>query len=343
MNLHVLWFGLLGVLLAGYAILDGFDLGVGILHLGVRSDRERRVVLNSIGPIWDGNEVWLVTFGGAMFAAFPEAYATVFSGFYDAFMLVLFALILRAVSLELRGKLPPSAWRGFWDGGFFLASLLATLLFGVAVGAILIGVPLDARGIYAGGFFDLLLPARLPFFPVLVGLLTVALFALHGALYLNLKTEGGLQARVRRWMWHAFGWFLVLYLLTTIVTLTEVPRATANFDRFPWAWGVVVLSVLAIGNIPRSIYLGRHGQALVSSSLVIATLVGLVGVALFPNLVTSSLDQATSLTIYNASSSEKTLRIMAIIAAVGMPFVLAYTGVIYWTFRGKVRLDEHGY
>ncbi len=236
MDLHILWFALLGVLLTGYAILDGFDLGVGILHLGARSDRERRVILNSIGPIWDGNEVWLVTFGGAMFAAFPEAYATVFSGFYDAFMLVLFALILRAVSLEFRGKLGPSAWRSFWDGGFFLASLLATLLFGVAVGAILIGVPLDARGIYAGSFLDLLLPARLPFFPVLVGLLTVALFALHGALYLNLKTEGGLQARVRRWMWHAFGWFLVLYLLTTIVTLTEVPKATGNFDRFPWAW-----------------------------------------------------------------------------------------------------------
>ncbi len=343
MDLHILWFALLGVLLTGYAILDGFDLGVGILHLGARSDQERRVVLNSIGPIWDGNEVWLVTFGGALFAAFPEAYATVFSGFYLAFMLVLFALILRAVSLEFRGKLPPSAWRSFWDGGFFVASVLASLLFGVAVGAILVGVPLDARGVYAGGFLDLLLPARLPFFPLLVGLLTVALFALHGSLYLNLKTEGGLQARVRRWMWHAFGSFLVLYLLTTIVSLTKVPRATANFDRFPWAWAIVVLSVLAIGNIPRTIYLGRHGQAFISSCLVIATLIGLVGVALFPNLVTSSVAEATSLTIYNASSSETTLKIMAIIAAIGMPFVLGYTGAVYWMFRGKVRLDEHGY
>ncbi|MFP3939536.1 MAG: cytochrome d ubiquinol oxidase subunit II [Thermoanaerobaculia bacterium] len=343
MDLNVLWFALLGVLLAGYAILDGFDLGAGILHLGARSDRERRVVLNSIGPIWDGNEVWLVTFGGALFAAFPEAYATVFSGFYAAFMAVLFALILRAVSLELRGKMRPSAWRRFWDGGFFLASLLATVLFGTAVGASLVGVPLDARGIYAGGFFDLLFPEALPFFPLLVGALTVALFALHGALYLNLKTEGDLQARVRRWMWHGFGWFLVLYLLTTIFALTRIPRATANFEELPWTWGVVVLSVLALGNVPRSIFLGRARQAFLSSSLLIASLVALAGVALFPHLVTSSLQPAYSLTIYNAASSQKTLGIMAIIAAVGMPFVLAYTVAIYWTFRGPVKLDEHAY
>jgi cytochrome d ubiquinol oxidase subunit II len=258
-------------------------------------------------------------------------------------MAVLFALILRAVSLELRGKLRPSAWRSFWDGGFFLASLLAAVLFGTAVGAMLVGVPLDARGIYAGDFFDLLLPASLPFYPLLVGVLTVALFALHGALYLNLKTEGELQARVRRWIWHAFGWFLVLYLMTTVVTLASLPRATANFERFPWAWGVVVLSILALGNVPRSVFLGKPTQAFVSSALLMVTLVALAGIDLFPNLVTSSLDPAHSLTLYNAASSQKTLGIMAIIAAIGMPFVLGYTGAIYWTFRGKVKLDEHAY
>lgn len=343
MDLNVLWFGLLGVLLAGYAILDGFDLGVGILHLGARSDRERRIVLNSIGPIWDGNEVWLVTFGGALFAAFPEVYATVFSGFYVAFMAVLFALILRAVSLEFRGKLRPSRWRGFWDGGFFLASLLAAVLFGTAVGAMVVGVPLDERGVYAGGLSDLLFPERLPFFPLLVGGLTVALFALHGALYLNLKTEGDLQSRVRRWMWHAFGWFLVLYLFTTVVTLASVPRATANFEHYPWAWAVVGLSILALAAVPRAIFLGQAHQAFLSSSVLIVTLIALAGIALFPDLVTSSLEGGRSLTIYNAASSEKTLGIMAIIAAIGMPFVLAYTIAIYWTFRGKVRLDDHAY
>ncbi|HEU5162321.1 MAG TPA: cytochrome d ubiquinol oxidase subunit II, partial [Thermoanaerobaculia bacterium] len=333
MDLNVLWFLLLGVLLAGYAILDGFDFGVGILAPLARTDRERRIVINSIGPLWDGNEVWLVTFGGAMFAAFPELYATVFSGFYIAFMLLLFALILRAVSLEFRSKLPPAAWRGFWDSGFFLASLLAPILFGVAVGSVMVGVPVDARGIYAGGFLDILFPARVPFYPVLVGLLTASLFTMHGAIYLYLKTEEELQARVRRWMWHGFGTFLVLYLLTTIVTLVTIPHAMENFSRFPWAWIVVLLSVLAIGNIPRAIFNEAPGQAFLSSSVLIAMLIGLVGIALYPNLLVSSLGEANSLTIYNAASSPKTLGIMAIIAALGMPFVLAYTGVIYWTFR----------
>lgn len=343
MDLNILWFGLLGVLLAGYAILDGLDLGVGILHLGARTDHERRVVLNSIGPIWDGNEVWLVTFGGAMFAAFPEAYATVFSGFYIAFMAVLFALILRAVSLEFRSKMEPSGWRSFWDGGFFVASLLAALLFGVAIGAVMIGVPLDARGIYAGSFWDLLFPSQLPFYPLLVGAMTVALLSMHGAIYLHLKTEGDLQTRVRRWIWHGFGWFLVLYLLTTIITLVAIPQTTDNFSHFPWAWGVVILSVLAIGNVPRSLFTGRSGQAFISSSVLIICLVSLVGIALFPNLVTSSPNPEHSLTIYNAASSAKTLGIMGIIAAIGMPFVLAYTIAIYWTFRGKVRVSDHGY
>ena len=207
----------------------------------------------------------------------------------------------------------------------------------------MIGVPLDARGVYAGGFVDLVLPAALPFFPALVGALTVALFALHGALFLNLKTEGELQARVRRWIWHGFGWFLVLYLFTTVVTLTQIPRATANFEHFPWAWAVVGASILAIGNVPRAVFLGRPLLAFASSAVTIGTLLVLVGIALFPNLVTSSPEPAHSLTIYNAASSPKTLGIMALIAAIGLPFVFAYTAVIYWTFRGKVRLSDHGY
>ncbi len=343
MDLNTLWFLLLGILLAGYAVLDGFDFGVGILTPLARTDRERRVVINSIGPIWDGNEVWLVTFGGALFAAFPEAYATVFSGFYAAFMLVLFALILRAVSLEFRSKLAPSAWRAFWDYGFFASSLLAALLFGVAVGAAMVGIPLDADGLYAGTFWDIVFPAGHAFYPVLVGALSVALFSLHGALYLVLKTEGELQQRLRRWVWHTFGTFLVLYLFTTVVTLAQVPRALANFTRLPWAWGLVLLSILAVGNVPRAIFGSRPLQAFLSSSVVIVCLVSLLGVALFPNLVTSNLAEAQSLTIYNAASSAKTLGIMAVIAALGMPFVLAYTGVVYWTFRGKVRLGDHSY
>jgi cytochrome d ubiquinol oxidase subunit II len=338
MDLNVFWFAVLGVLLAGYAILDGFDLGVGILHLLARDDRERRVFLNSIGPLWDGNEVWLVTFGGALFAAFPHAYATVFSGFYMAFMLLLFALIFRAVSLEFRSKLDSPRWRGAWDASFFVSSALATLLFGVAIGNSIQGMPIGPDKEFAGSFFDLLRP-----YSVLVGLLAVSLFAMHGAIYLHLKTEGELQKRIRGWMWHAFGVFLVLYLLTTIFTLAAHPGVLDNFRTIPWAWGVVVLNVLAIANIPRAIYMGRAGYAFLSSAAVIAALLFLFGVGLFPNLVVSSLSPDWSLNIYNAASSPKTLGIMRIIAFVGMPFVLAYTAVIYWVFRGKVEIGKFSY
>ncbi|MCX5789435.1 MAG: cytochrome d ubiquinol oxidase subunit II [Elusimicrobia bacterium] len=338
MDLRVLWFILLGVLLAGYAILDGFDLGVGILHLGARDDRERRIFMNSIGPLWDGNEVWLVTFGGALFAAFPEAYATAFSGFYLAFMLLLFALIFRAVSMEFRSKRESPLWRGAWDVAFSAASVVAALLFGVAAGDSMLGIPIGADHEYVGGFFLLLRP-----YAILVGLLNVSLFALHGAIYLDMKTEGELQRRVRRWTWYAFAIFLTLYLLTTIVTLTRVPRALANFERLPWLWAVVALNILALANIPRALLLRRAGQAFLSSAAAIAALVGLFGAALYPNLIVSSLSPEWSMTLLNASSSDKTLKIMALIAACGMPLVLCYTAVIYWVFRGKVELGKSSY
>lgn len=338
MNLNVFWFGVLGVLLTGYAILDGFDLGVGILHPLARDDRERRVFMNSIGPLWDGNEVWLVTFGGALFAAFPHAYATVFSGFYLPFMCLLFALIFRAVSMEFRSKHESPRWRSFWDRAFFAASTTATFLFGVAVGNSIKGVPIGPDMEYAGSFFDLLGP-----YPILVGLFAVALFAMHGSIYLYLKTEGALQDRARGWMWHTFGIFLVLYVLTTISTLVFVPDAIRHFRELPWGWAVVVLNVLAIANIPRAIFLGRPGYAFLSSCGTIAALVFLFGVALFPNLVVSSLNPEWNLNVYNAASSAKTLGIMRIIAIVGMPFVVAYTAVIYWVFRGKVEIGKFSY
>ncbi len=333
-----IWFVLLGVLLAGYAILDGFDLGVGILHLGARTDHERRVLMNSIGPLWDGNEVWLVTFGGALFAAFPNAYATIFSGFYTAFMLLLFALISRGVSMEFRSKTDSLVWRRVWDYAFFGGSALATLLFGVAVGNALIGMPINQNMEYTGTLWDQLRP-----YPLLVGAFTIAVFAMHGSIYLYLKTEGELQERIQKWMWSSFGVFLVLYMLTTIFTFVAVPSAARNFERHPWAWAVVVLNVAAIANIPRAIYLGRPGYAFISSSCTIAAFVFLLSVELAPNLVASSITPEYNLTIYNAASSAKTLGIMLIIAALGMPFVLAYTGVIYWVFRGKVQIGSHSY
>src|SRR2546429_8260053 len=193
MDLHAVWFILLGALLAGYAVLDGFDLGVGILHFLGRTDRDRRLFINAIGPIWDGNEVWLITFGGALFSAFPMAYATIFSGFYVAFMALLFALIFRAVSIEFRSKMTSGYWRRAWDMGFFGSSLLASFLFGVAVGNGMIGIPLDERGVFTGSIADLLNP-----YAVMAGLTVVCMFTMHGAIYLGLKIpKSGVQDRGR--------------------------------------------------------------------------------------------------------------------------------------------------
>jgi cytochrome d ubiquinol oxidase subunit II len=337
-DLNLLWFVLLGVLLAGYAVLDGFDLGVGIIHLVARNNEQRRIMINSIGPLWDGNEVWLVTFGGAMFAAFPNAYATVFSGFYTAFMLLLFALIFRAVSIEFRSKRESQAWRSFWDWSFFSASALATFLFGVAAGNALIGITVNAEGTFTGSFFDLIRP-----FPVIVGLLTVSFAAMHGSIYIYLKTEGKMQELVHPWMWRSFGFSLIFYMLSTILLLAIKPQAVQNFHTHSWSWIIVVLSIFAFANIPRAIFLGRPFYAFLSSSLSIISLVFLFSFTLYPNLVVSRLSPEFSLTIYNAASSQKTLGIMAIIALIGMPFVLAYTAAIYWAFRGKVKITEHSY
>ncbi|MEJ2111168.1 MAG: cytochrome d ubiquinol oxidase subunit II, partial [Acidobacteriota bacterium] len=301
MDLNLLWFILLGILLAGYAILDGFDLGVGILHLTARNDLERRLMINSIGPLWDGNEVWLVTFGGAMFAAFPHAYATVFSGFYVAFMMLLFALIFRAVSIEFRGKRDSKAWKRFWDYSFCSASFLATFLFGCAAGNALIGLPINAEGVFTGSFFDLLRP-----YPILIGLLTVAFAVMHGAIFIYMKMEGEFQKFIQRWMWRGFGFTLICYMLATIFILANRPQVARNFHDHPWAWISIVLLILAFANIPRAIYLNRPFTAFISSSFTILSLVFLFSFSLFPNLVVSSTSPEFNLTITNAASSDKT-------------------------------------
>lgn len=339
MDLQVVWFVLLGALLAGYAVLDGFDLGVGILHPLARTDNERRIFLNSIRPIWDGNEVWLVTFGGALFAAFPEAYATIFSAFYTAFMLVLTALIFRATAIEFRSKSSSPRWRAIWDYVFFGASVLAAIVFGIAIGNGILGIPLSPRGIYIGTFWDELRP-----YPILVGLLTVSMFAMHGSLYLYLKVpHGELRQRIRHWMWRLWGIFLVCYLLTTLYTLIAIRGAIPNFQRVPWPAAIVLLNILSIANIPRAVFRDKPGQAFASSCVTISALVCLFSIALWPNLVAASNDPANSLSIYRASSSHKTLGIMFVIACIGMPLVLIYNFVVYWTFRRPVQIDPHSY
>jgi cytochrome bd ubiquinol oxidase subunit II len=338
MSYNDIWFILMGVILTAYGVLDGFDFGVGIMHLRAKTDEERRLIMNSIGPLWDGNEVWLVVFGGALFAAFPNAYATAFSGYYVLIMMLICALIFRAVSIEFRSKKKHPKWRQGWDISFSISSAMAAFIFGVIVGNLFIGLPIGADMEYHGSTF-----AHFNSYTLLVGCFAVAACAMHGSIYLYLKTEGELQKRVHGWMWETFGIFLFFYMLTTIFTLIQIPDAVANFKRWPWAAIVVVLNVLAIANIPRAIYLNKPGYAFISSICTLAAFTFLFGVAMYPNLLVSSDAPQYSLNIYNSASSHKTLGIMLIVAAMGLPCVLSYTAVVYWIFRGKVQLGKMSY
>ncbi len=254
LDLQTIWFLLIGVLLVGYAILDGFDLGVGMLHLFVaKTDHERRIVANAVGPVWDGNEVWLLTGGGAIFAAFPGVYATVFSGFYLALMLVLAALIFRAVSLEFRSKEASPRWRASWDWAFALGSALPALLFGVAIGNILRGLPLNAEGDFTGTFLSLLNP-----FALLVGLLSTAMFLMQGGAWLLLKTEGEVAARARRAALGAWTAFAVLWVVATIAARSAAPQIWAPYgEGLPWVAPTVLLA--AVVSFPLALRAGRRG------------------------------------------------------------------------------------
>ena len=339
LDLNTIWFILVGVLFTGYAMLDGFDLGIGALHLFTKDDAERRVMLNAIGPVWDGNEVWLVTGGGALFAAFPNVYATVFSGFYLALYLLLAALIFRAVAIEFRGKRPERWWRQTWDASFAAGSVLASLLLGVALGNIAWGIPIDEHGEFAGTFFSLLKP-----YPLLVGVTTVALFMMHGAIYGMMKTEGALHDKLRGWAMRCIVFFVICAVILTLATLWFAPHLTARMRGNPWLFIVLAANLLAIANIPREFRRGNDGRTFLSSCAAIVTLMALFALNIFPNLVYSVTNPETnSLNIYNAASSPKTLGIMLVIACIGMPVVLIYTAGIYWIFRGKVKLDRMSY
>jgi len=338
MDLNAIWFLLVGVLIIGYAILDGFDLGVGVLHLFARDNHERRLFLNAIGPVWDGNEVWLLTGGGALFAAFPVVYATVFSGFYLALMLLLVALIFRAVSLEFRGKVDSARWQKIWDWSFGIGSLLPAVLFGVAFGNILRGVPVDAAGRWVGSFPGLLNP-----YAILIGVLSLILFTMHGAIYLSLKTDGALRNRMVRWASGSWMAVVALYFLATMATIFVSPFLFEGMLRNPLFWVLFLLLLASILTIPAFLKAARHFRAFLASSLTIACMIGLSALSLFPRLVPSSVDLAYSLTIYNASSSEVTLSTMLIIALIGMPLVIGYTIFIYRAFKGKVVLTSDSY
>lgn len=329
-DLPVLWFLLVGVLLTGYAMLDGFDLGVGILLPFAKGDTNRRILLNSIGPVWDGNEVWLVVGGGALFAAFPEVYATVFSGLYLPLMFLLAALIFRAVAIEFRSKEKSPKWRQFWDISFSVASIVIALLLGVALGNMVLGLPLDSDHEYTGGFFNLLSP-----YALICGLATVALFAMHGAIYLVMKTSGDLQTEVKSWVKSAMIAFGVGYGLLTVATFVFAPHMAERIREKPLLFALPTLALVTIANVPREMSRGKEQRAFASSCLSIGYLMALFGMGLFPKIV-PALDNVNDMTIRNSSASPATLTVMTTIALIGMPFVLSYTIVIYRIFRGKV-------
>ncbi len=330
--LRNVWFLLVGVLLAGYSVLDGFDLGVGALFpFLTKSEDEKRTLIRAIGPVWDGNEVWLLTGGGALFAAFPPAYATVFSGFYLALMLVLFALILRAVSLEFRTHDPKR--KGLWEATFVGGSFLPALLFGVALGNVVVGIPLDTRTEYAGNFFTLLRPL-----PLLFGVLGLCAFLLHGGAYAALKTEGALQARARKAIKPLVAATAMAFLLSFIAVGIYLP---GGMKRLP-AWIFALIVWVSLGSLMRPGKKANDKRTFLLSSLTFLGLWGVVGAVHYPNLVRAT-DPALSLTIANASSSALTLKVMLIIALVGMPLVVGYTVFAYRVFKGKVGPDDAAY
>ncbi len=327
MDLNTLWFILIAILFAGFFFLEGFDYGVGILlpFLG-KNDTERRVLINTIGPVWDGNEVWLITAGGAMFAAFPNWYATLFSGFYLALFLILFALIVRGVAFEFRSSDRSPAWRTLWDRLLFLGSFLSALLWGVAVANLLRGVPINGQMQYAGTFFDLLTP-----FTVAGGLVFLALFIWHGALYLSLKTEGELARRAEEAASKAGLVTILLVALLAVLTFFQ----TSLFTK-PLAVLFLVLAFLTLLVAYYFLRQGRAGLAFGFNAGTILTLTGAVFAGMFPQVMISSLNPAWSLTIYNASSSPYTLKIMTIVALTLVPVVLLYQAWTYWVFRKRV-------
>jgi cytochrome d ubiquinol oxidase subunit II len=335
-TLGVLWFALVGVLLAGYALFDGFDLGLGTLYPFIaKTDDDKEIVRSSIGPVWDGNEVWLLAGGGAIFAAFPNVYAAVFSGFYLALMLVLFALIFRAVSFEFYAHDP--SWRKVWDWAFFLGSALPALLFGVAAGNIVRGVPLDKMGEFTGNFFTLLNP-----YSLVLGVLGLVMFMWQGAAWLALKSENALYDRAVKAR-SLMAWvFVALVVVATAATFLLVPRAASQVMASPAGWLFLVLLLASIvwGRLGAN---GKAHTAWYAASLAPVALIGLWAVAIFPRLVPAINDDALSLTIANSASSELTLTVMTIIAAIGVPLVLFYFYLIYRIFAGKTQIGGEGY
>jgi cytochrome d ubiquinol oxidase subunit II len=334
-DLNILWFLLVTVLFIGFFFLEGFDYGVGMLvPIAAKSDLERRVIINSIGPFWDGNEVWMITAGGAMFAAFPHWYATLFSGFYLALFAILLALIIRGVSFEFRSKVESVKWRKFWDGAIGVSSFLPALLWGVAVANLIAGTPIGADMEYTGNFFTLLTP-----FTLLGGVVTFLLFLYHGAAFLLIKVgEESILKRLK-------GLTVKLGIVLVVVTVAWVAYAcfVTQLLAKPVAIIAVLIAAVALLASVYAQYQKRYGVSFIASSVAIAFVTVCAFAIMFPNVMISSLDPSYSLTIYTASSSPYTLKIMTIVAVCLVPVVLIYQIWNFWVFKKRVTRDSVEY
>ncbi|WP_035847137.1 cytochrome d ubiquinol oxidase subunit II [Kitasatospora azatica] len=328
MQLHDVWFVLIAVLWIGYFFLEGFDFGVGVLtKLLARGRAERRVLINTIGPVWDGNEVWLLTAGGATFAAFPDWYATLFSGFYLPLLAILVCLIVRGVAFEYRHKRSGERWQRNWEEAIFWTSLVPAFLWGVAFANIVHGVDIDQQKNYVGTFWDLINP-----YAVLGGLVTLVLFTFHGAVFTALKTVGDIRARARTLA-------LELGVVTAVLALVFLSWTQAD-QGDGWSLAAMIVAVLALLGALAATRLGREGWAFALSGLTIVAAVGMLFLALFPDVMPSTLNPDYSLTVSNAASSAYTLKLMTVVAAVFTPIVLLYQGWTYWVFRKRIGIQH---
>ncbi len=327
MNLNIIWFVLIAILYVGYFVLEGFDFGVGILlpFLGT-DDAKRRVIINTIGPPWDGNEVWLITAGGAMFAAFPHWYATLFSGFYLPLLILLLALIIRGVAFEFRGKDDNPKWRNAWDWAIFIGSVVPAFLWGVAFANMVKGVPIDASMNYVGGFWNLLNP-----YALIGGVGTLLLFTFHGTVYLCLKTTGVLYGKARRMVSNVWVWAFVFAVIFQAATIFYT-----DIMSKPGLILVSILAVLAVVVAYLFVRARHNGLAFLLTAFAIVLMAAQQFLILFPRLMVSSLNPEWSLTIMNAASGPTTLSIMSIVALIFVPIVLIYQGWTYWVFRKRL-------
>ncbi len=332
------WFLVVGAVFSGYAVLDGFDFGAGAWHLFFKKEKSRRIALNAIGPVWDGNEVWLVIGGGALFAGFPVVYATILSGMYIPFMLFLMFIILRAISIEFRSKEKMLWWRKMWDVTYSFSSIMLAVMLGIVLGNVLQGFPLEENQELSVPLLDVLNP-----FSLLVGATTLALFMMHGAIYLTMKTEGKLFDKLTMLLNKAIIAFVILFAISTVYTLIYIPHLSDKFQEMPVLFIVPLMAILSIANIPRLTTKRKYFQAFMFSSLAICLLFIIVAIELYPVILFSTIDPQYHITVYDAASSIKTLKIMLTFAAIGVPLIASYTFFVYRAFRGVVKLDETSY